>query len=194
MLQSTNQRNHSSFRTRARVELGILPKNKTLEDILYDLKITKKPNVLECFGFLSLRHFRGKQLLRDYGLVSCQKVTQAFTQYLVDSLQNSTTKPMDAFKYHASGTDNTAESNAQTALITEVETRQTGTQIEGTSSNIYKSVATITYSASRSIVEHGLFSASTAGTLMDRSVFTAVPVENLDTIEFTYQLTVNAES
>jgi hypothetical protein len=143
---------------------------------------------------LSLRHFRGKQLLRDYGLVSCQKVTQAFTQYLVDSLQNSTTKPMDAFKYHASGTDNTAESNAQTALITEVETRQTGTQIEGTSSNIYKSVATITYSASRSIVEHGLFSASTAGTLMDRSVFTAVPVENLDTIEFTYQLTVNAES
>lgn len=181
-------------RTRHLITNGELPAGLSIDKILDHLKQTRAPNILEAFGFLGLKHFRKGELLKDHGLVSCRLVTTAFANYIVDSLQNSTTTPMDVFKYHGSGTGTTAEANTQTALVTEVETRQTGTQIEGATANIFKTVATVTYSATRSITEHGLFSASTSGTMMDRSVFTAVPVEDTDTIEFTYQLTVNAET
>lgn len=194
MLHGRNKNKNRSQKTRESIVNGVLPTGLTLEKILSDLKITKAPNILEAFGFLSAKQFRNGKLFKDHGLISCQLVTTAFADYIVDSLQNSTTSPMDDFKFHASGTDNTAEANTQTALGVEVETRQTGTQIEGASTNIFKSVATVTYTATRSIVEHGLFSAASAGTMMDRSVFTAVPVVNTDTIEFTYQLTVNAET
>lgn len=180
--------------TRRMIGNGIVPTGLSLNQILADLRKTKMPNILEMHGFLSAKHYRGGQLHKDLGLISCQLVTTAFAAYIVDSLQDSTATPMDAFEYHASGTGNTAEANTQTALVTEVETRQAGTQIEGATANIYRSVATVTYTATRSIVEHGLFSASSGGTMMDRSLFTAVPVVNTDTIEFTYQLTVNAET
>jgi hypothetical protein len=52
-------------------------------------------------------------------------------------------------------------------------------------------VATITYTTSQNITEHGIFSASTSGVLLDRSVFTAIPVVNGSQIEFTYTLTVS---
>lgn len=190
MLQSGDKIKSNPEETRKSILNGVLPEGLSLKRILKDLKDTRLPNNMEMFGFLSAKHSR----LGDLGLVSCRLVTVAFTNYIVDSLQDSTSDPMDAFSYHASGTGATAESNTQTALVTEVETRQSGTQVEGATANIYKSVATVTYTATRSITEHGLFSASSSGTMMDRSVFTAVPVVNTDTIEFTYQLTVNAES
>jgi len=67
-----------------------------------------------------------------------------------------------------------------------------GTQIEGASVNIYKSVATIPFTTTQTIKEHGLFNASSGVTLMDRSVFTGIPVNNGDSIQFTYELTCNA--
>ena len=73
--------------------------------------------------------------------------------------------------------------------------RATGTQLEGATTNIYKTVATITFTGTHAVSEHGLFSAATAGTMMDRSVFSpADNVVNLDEIEYTYQLTVVAET
>lgn len=194
MLQNRSKGKSGPEKTREKIVSGVVPYGLSFKQILNDLKATRADNGIEMFGFLSAKHFRDGKLFNDLGLVSCRLVTAAFTAYLVDSLQDSTTSPMDVFKYHGSGTDSTAEANTQTALGVEVETRATGTQIEGASINIFKSVATVTYTATRSIVEHGLFSASTAGTMMDRSVFTAVSVVDTDTIEFTYQLTVNAET
>ena len=72
--------------------------------------------------------------------------------------------------------------------------RATGTQTEGASANIYKTVATITADATENWVEHGVFNASTGGTMMDRSVFSAIGVESGDTVQFTYELTCNAET
>jgi len=118
-------------------------------------------------------------------------VTDAFVAALVDTLQSSVAAFSD-YKFHGSGTGTTAEDAAQTALVTPVETRDTGTQIEGATSNIYKSVATHTYGGSFAITEHGLFNVVTAGTMMDRSVFGAVNVANTEKIEFTYQLTVSS--
>jgi hypothetical protein len=175
------------------VERGVLPK-ASREEIYAALRETKAPNVLEMWGFLSARVCRGGEW-EDLGLLSCQKVTTAFTVYLVDAMQNSTTSPMDIFKYHGSGTGVTAEANTQTALVTEVETRATGSLTEGASTNIFKTVGTQTYTATRTIAEHGVFSASTSGTMLDRSLLAStVSVENTDTIEWTYELTVNAEA
>lgn len=132
---------------------------------------------------------------KDLGVISRRLVTVAFTNYLVDSLQNSTTTPMDVFRYHDAGTGVAAESNANTTLGTPWGgARVSGTGVEGASANIFRSVATITFDASFAITEHGLFSASTAGTLMDRSVFAAINVAINDSIQFTYELTVQAET
>ena len=194
MLKKTSKGKGISRKIRKQIEKGILPIGISLPRIMEALKETKAPNVLEMFGFLSRKHARDGKIIND-GLVSCQLVTVAFANYLVDSLQNSTTSPMDDFKFHAVGTGTTAESNAQTALVTEIESRESGTQLEGATANIYKSVATVTFTGTHSVAEHGLFSASSLGTMMDRSVFSpADDVIALDEIEYTYQLTVTAET
>lgn len=128
----------------------------------------------------------------DYGLISTRVVTTAGVNAIVDAFQGSFT--IENFKYHGMGTDNTAENASDTALGTEVESRATGTQTEGASANIYRSVATITATGSRAVVEHGLFSASSGGTLLDRSVFATINLSSGDSIEFTYELTVPAGS
>lgn len=130
----------------------------------------------------------------DYGVVGRRVVTTAYVNFLVDELQSSQATH-STFLYHDSGTGATAEAAGDTGLGTKVETgRATGTQTEGASANIYRSVGTISYTATRAITEHGLFSASTAGTLMDRTVFTAVNVVSGDSIQFTYELTATAGS
>jgi len=128
----------------------------------------------------------------QFGLVSTRVVTTAGVNAIVDAFQN--TVELENFKYHAMGTNNTAENASDTALGAEVESRVAGTQTEGASANIYRTVATITATASRAVVEHGIFSASSAGTLLDRSVFSVINLANGDSIQFTYELTLPAGS
>jgi hypothetical protein len=128
----------------------------------------------------------------DRGLMSTKMVTDAGVAFLVDALQG-TVEP-EVLRFHGSGTGTTAESAAQTALVTEVESRVSGTLAEGASANIFRTVATIPYTATRAITEHAIFSASTVGTMLDRSVFTAINVINGDSIQFTYELTLPSGS
>ena len=119
-------------------------------------------------------------------------VTDAYVNLLVDDLQLAVAGH-STFMYHDSGTGVAAEAATDTGLGTPCgEARDTGTQIEGATANIYKSVATHTYGGSFAITEHGLFNAATAGTLMDRTKFAAVNVANGEKIEFTYQLTISS--
>ena len=150
------------------IRSGRLPRGRkiTSDEAFKAIGNTHKGYVPEMWGLLSLRVIRANGDIDDLGVVCTKKVVVAFRDYIVDSLQDSTTNPMDAFTWHASGTDNTAEDNTQTALIAEVESRVDGTGIEGAAADIYKTVATVTYTATRSIVEHGVLSASSAGTLM----------------------------
>lgn len=129
----------------------------------------------------------------NLGLVSTKVVTDAAVAYLVDGLQANTTD-VSLFKFHGSGTGTTAEAASQTALVTAVATRATGSQTEGASANIYRTVGTISYSGSFAITEHGIFSASSGGTMLDRSVFSAINVINGDSIQFTYELTLPSGS
>ena len=135
---------------------------------------------------LEIKHIRNGRVLKTQRVFD-KVVTNAFVNDIVDALQGLTTPYANfkSYKYHASGTGTTAEAATQTALITEVESRVIGTQVEG-AANEYKSVATITYTANRAITEHGLFNASTDGTLMDRTLFPAVNVQNGDSIQFSF--------
>lgn len=126
----------------------------------------------------------------DLGLASVNVVTNAGVNYVIDAIQGLTT--ISNLKYHGSGTNNTAENVSNTSLGAEVGSRVSGTQVEGSSANIYKTVATLTYGSSLSIVEHGLFSAITTGVLFDRSIFSSIAVDTSTGIEFSYEWTLNA--
>lgn len=128
-------------------------------------------------------------VVKDYGVISRRVVTTAGITALANALQN-TFEP-ELFNFHASGTGGTAEAIGDTALVTEVETRVTGTQ-SSPSAGVYRTVATVSYTATRTITEHGIFSASTVGTLLDRSLFTGIPVISGDSIQFTYNFTYTA--
>lgn len=184
----------SSVKIRKFCEAGICPSGKTAKEVISALAETRAYNQFELWGLLSAKVNRACGSQQDLGLVSVKLVTTAFADYLVDSLQDSTASPMDAFSYHAMGTDNTAEANTNTALGVEVESRTDGSQSEGSSTNIYQTVGTISATGAHTIVEHGVLSASSGGTLLDRSVFSGISVTSGDSIEFTYELTVNAET
>ena len=126
----------------------------------------------------------------SYGIVSYRMITTAFVNFVVDQLQVETVVFGD-FKYHDSGVGITDPAIGDVDIeTTDGEARATGSQEEGASANIYKSIGTIAYTTTKAITEHGLFNASTGPTLMDRSEFAAINVVNLDSIQFTYQLTL----
>lgn len=142
-------------------------------------------------GRLEARLLRKDGSVVDYGTLGFRVVTTAFVSFVVDQLQTETSVFGD-FKYHDSGVGTTAENVANTDMeTTDGESRATGTQTEA-SATVYQSVGTISYTTTKAITEHGLFNASTSGTLMDRTVFSAINVVNGDSIQFTYSLTVSA--
>lgn len=89
--------------------------------------------------------------------------------------------------YVGSGTTNTAAAKGDTTLIAEVETRVAAVDSQP-SADKNRHVATVTYTATRTIVEVGLFDASTAGNMPVRDVFAGIGVSNGDKIEFTIDI------
>lgn len=140
---------------------------------------------------LDAKLIRGNGDVIDLGVLGYRVVTTAFVTFVVDQLQTETSVFGD-FKYHDSGVGITAENITDTAMeTTDGESRATGTQTES-AANAYRSVGTISYTTTKAITEHGLFNDATTGTLMDRTVFSAVNVVSGDSIQFTYTLTVSA--
>lgn len=156
-------------------------------------------HAVEMQGILSAKLVKGDGFVKDLGVIARKKVTDEFAEYMVDQLQAESSDFGD-FKYHISGTGTNAENKTDTQLQTPIGmAREVGTQTEGASAEIYRSVATIAYTAPHAITEHAIFNeayvdAQDNGVLMDRSVFSAINVVNGDSIEFTYELTVTAES
>jgi len=156
-------------------------------------------HAIEMQGILSAKLIKKNGEIKDLGVIARKKVTTEFVNFLVDCLQASDVTFAD-FKYHKSGTGVNAENKTDVQLQTSVEgtARDVGTQVEGATAEIYRSVETIAYTAGHAITEHALFNeayvdAEDNGILMDRSVFGAINVINGDNIEFTYELTVNDE-
>lgn len=141
----------------------------------------------------------------DLGVLGRKVVTTAFCNLIVDCLQAAAgTNSIAGFKWHAAGTGTNAEAASDTALQAEIEEagdpiRGEGTQVEGASANIYKSVGTVTFNNTYTVTEHGLFNsnylgANPSGTLMDRTKWAGTSVVATDTIQFTYQITFTAGS
>lgn len=128
----------------------------------------------------------------ELGLISTKVVTTAGVNYMADVMQGTATA--QNMRYHGSGTGAAAEAVGDTTLGVEVESRATGSLTEGASANIFRTVGTVAYTGTRAITEHGIFSASSGGTLLDRSVFSAINVVSGDSIQFTYDLTFPAGS
>ena len=143
-------------------------------------------------GRLDARLIKADGRVINYGTISTRLVTTAFVNFMVAQLQAETTEWGD-FKYHDSGIGTTPAAVGDTDIETsDAEARIAGTQIEGASPNIYKSIGTIPYTTTKAITEHGLFSTLASTTLLDRHVFSALNVENGDSIEFTFNFTCTA--
>lgn len=148
---------------------------------------------------VDLPRFFGGQVL-DYGLLSRRVVTTAGVGFIVDAFQN--TVELENMKYHALGTNSTAENASDTAMGAEITSshysggvRPTGTTTEGGSANIYRTVGTHTQTtAGDTITEHGPMSqaATGGGVLLDRSVFTGVALAVGDSFQTTYELTLSS--
>lgn len=133
---------------------------------------------------------RADGTVEDLGVLGRRLVTDIGAAYVVDAFQNLV--ELEAVNYHQSGTGTGAESAGDTGLGTATGSRGTGTQSEP-SSTTYRSTATIAYTSTLAITEHGIFWASSgASTLFDRTVFSAINVINGDSITFQYTLTVNS--
>lgn len=148
------------------------------------------------YGALNACIIRKDGSVLDLGCVGRRVVTTAGVNFLRDEFANAA-NDIGTFKYHGCGTGAVAEAIGDTALGAECttvlnpdSTRGVGTQVNSTS-KVYQTVATLTFDGAAAVTEHGLFSAATAGTLWDRTVFAAVNVAALDSIQFTYTLTIS---
>lgn len=143
-------------------------------------------------GLQSVLYGQWRNLGQTWGprrVLSRRMITTVGAAFVVDAFQNLV--ELETMNYHDCGTGTNAEAVGDTALQTPIGlARIAGTQSE-VSSVILRSVATFTFTGSANITEHGIFSASSGGVLLDRSVFGAIAVINLSQIQFTYDLTVN---
>jgi hypothetical protein len=149
--------------------------------------------ILNGWTELEIRHIRDGKVIKTRKVYD-RVVTTAFVNDVVDSLKGDAGPygTFNDYKYHASGTGTANESVSDTALGTEVESRVTGSQEEGATANIYKSIGTVTYTGAHAVTEHGLFNASSGGTLADRTKFPAVNVISGDSIQFTFTMEFQA--
>lgn len=159
------------------------------------------------YGTLFLRVLRGDGEVVDLGLASLRVVTTAGVRYICDDIAGGGSDS-NLFKFHGFGTGTGAEAVGDTALGTELttqyatdSTRPTGSQASATVGNnaTYTTVATLSPDTGGTIAvtEHGILTqaATGGGTLLDRSVFSAVNlVAGSDSLQATYVYTLNAGS
>ena len=121
--------------------------------------------------------------------------THAGKAYVTSLLDGGSPAQME---YIAWGTGTTTAAESQTALVApSAEVRVVGvTSQEETTQpdDTYQVVATLTSESSQDIAEAGLFNATTAGTMLIRADHAAIPLEDGDSIQYTFQLVVSQGS
>ena len=121
--------------------------------------------------------------------------THAGKAYVTSLLDGGSPAQME---YIAWGTGTTTAAEGQTALvIPSAEARVVGTTSQETTTqpdDTYQVVATLTSESSQDIAEAGLFNAASAGTMLIRADHAAIPLEDGDSIQYTFQLVVSQGS
>ena len=147
--------------------------------------------VMTMVGILEATLIKADGTRIKLGVIGTRSVTDAAVAFLVDDWDGGA-NDFSLMNFHDSGTGITAENVTDVGMETSAgPARVSGTKSQP-SANIARTIATIAYTATLAITEHGLFSASTGVTLWDRTVFSAINVVNGDSIQFTYSLTINA--
>lgn len=131
----------------------------------------------------------------DYGVVCRRLVTDTFVWFVVDQLQTESSVFGD-FKWHEAGTGTTNPAVTDTGIETTAPNSApvAGSQTEGATGNIYKSVGTCSFTGADAVTEHVLSNVETTaqGSMMDRHEFAVITTASGDSIEFTYQLTLSS--
>jgi len=143
----------------------------------------------------------GEQI--HYGVVGYRVVTDAGVAYIVDDFDNAAgSADVSLFNFHGVGTGTNAEAVGDTALQTESTTiltvnsvRATGTRSQP-AANQFRSSGAVSFDGSGAITEHGLFTDAdvSEGTLLDRTVFSAVNMLSGETLTCQYTITFTAGS
>ena len=149
-------------------------------------------------GVRKFDHSRGVWV--DYGIVGRKVVTRIGAELICDAFQGISAVISD-FRYHALGTESTAEDVSDTTLADEWTdaylsdgSRAEGTQTEQSASpQVYETVATNTADEASGADEHGILNQEgTGGSLLDRTVFSVINLSASDAIQSTYRLTIQA--
>lgn len=114
-------------------------------------------------------------------------VTTAGFNWLADLFDGTVTKP--ASYYIGSGTGAGTAVVGNTALNTEVSEARVAATLTQPSANVNRCVATQSYTGTKTIVNAGLLTASSSGTLIVHGDFTGIAVASGDAIEFTIDIT-----
>ncbi len=120
-----------------------------------------------------------------------QTITTAGKNWVVDNLQNLLAST-ENLKWHKTGTGTAAFSTATTTFSSStLPARTAGTLTEGASANIFRSVATVNYTGTKTITRWAIFTTSSGGTLFSGKNHTSQAVNNGDGIQYTWDLTVS---
>lgn len=155
-------------------------------------EVARLAGIPTLIGEVAIKVFHADGSITDYGAVSYRVVTTAYVTSLATYQFDGSGVNPTAFDYHDCGTGTNAESAGDTALQTPYGGARTNGTPTNPSAGVYRNTGTISFSGTFAITEHGVFSASTVGTLLDRSVFSAVNVISGDSISFQYSLTYAA--
>ena len=168
---------------------------------LWKIKIARLMRIPHFYGTLSLRKITPDGTI-DYGVVGYKVVTTAGCGFIVDAFQNLV--ELENMKYHGFGSGGTAESSAQSALVTEYTTEYVvnSTRPTGTTTELQRPGVRDGRDVRARLRRHPggdrarhLLSATSAGVMLDRTLFSAVNlVSSSDSLQSTYDLTFTAGS
>ena len=136
---------------------------------------------------LFTKHFRNGKLVEERDLGTGVVTNAGVALWAAD--WNNATATIKLATWHDSGTGITAPTISDTVMQTPTgNARITGSQSNLT--NVYKTIATLSYGSSFAITEWGLFTAVTSGTMFDHRTFTAINCVNGDSVQYSYFLTL----
>lgn len=137
------------------------------------------------------KHFDKNGKLIEKRCLGHNLVVDDGMEFFVDAWQNSV--ELETCKYHDTGIGTTGEASGDSAMETPTGfDRGTGDLGEGDNAKEFKSIGTVTCTATKAVTEWGLFSAITNGILIARKVFAAINVVDGDYIEFTWENQLSA--
>lgn len=169
-------------------KMGIIPATMGFALFLSLYGITDQPQSMNAL----FKDPRVVRMVLEMSPILGGLVVQVGANFLATDFASGQASPrISSMNFHDSGTGTVAATSTDSGLQTQAgpATRATGVQSNPTTDQ-YRSVGTIAYVSSLAITEWGLFSASTAGTMWDRRVFSAINVISGDSIAFTYTLTI----